>query len=902
LIGLCADISADLTELSRTPVSVVCAGVKSILDIAKTLEVLETLGVPVLSLGQTQFPSFFTNDAGVASPASVDTTLELALAIRAARQLQLDHGFVLAVPNPEPADADTVTQAIELALREAAEAGATGRDATPFLLRRINEATGGDSYRSNVALILNNAKVAAELASEVAAAASRDRAAARPGAGSDRVPWLRNRSQAPAPGGSALQRSAHASSGSLAPSWAVPPAAPPGSRSMSTAAAGGTWPADAALPPYTSGSSTPSPGSGGIFAIGSTLMDVVARPSKADALAEGTSNPGSASLQMGGVTRNMAETAARGGARVTLYSAVGRDALGAAARAGCEAAGIVLAEPFERDGVETASYTALLHGDGEMLSAVADAAAIDGITESEAREAVVTGTAVGGANLVLTDAGLSEAALTSVCFAATSTAVRAAGVTEVRQGGGEEEDDGGLDAAIRLAESKPETLTAFEREALTELKSLRDQNAAAEQQGSEAGADPMRGSAAVLEIPQWERRGVPVVLDPVSVDKAARCGTPAVLAQTAILAPNAAELHAIKARFVEMAKGTPIGELQAPEMQAMQQTGEAGGDFQTEADLEQAMKNAEAAMHDGRADKVAEALQQLLQPQAGGGDGAAESLGFDRGDLLGMAREAGVGDMSIDDLRRVGAVTADAEEYMESLGMTEEDLADALDNFKAVMRGETPPDDGGVSDGTAAAPGEDEPVLDTLMRGQGADVTRDDLKPALLGAAQVVLAAMCNPAVEVTGVGLVEGKKHLLITLGAGGLLWVRRAPAQRLDDLVEMCGVDFLAASLHRKLDFTVVHAPQALPSEVVNVTGAGDSLLGGVSCALAAGYPMEQAVYWGMAASRLSLLAKPAVSPGMSSRAELLRAVCAICDENKESEAPAVELLARLKQLERA
>lgn len=139
------DVSADLTELGRTRVSVVCAGVKSLLDIPRTLEYLETQGVPVVTLGSEEFPAFFTRSSGSPSPMVAESAVELGAMVHHQRRLGLCGGMLFAVPIPaeEAARGDTVEAAIHRALREAREQGVAGKDITPFLLGRINELTGG---------------------------------------------------------------------------------------------------------------------------------------------------------------------------------------------------------------------------------------------------------------------------------------------------------------------------------------------------------------------------------------------------------------------------------------------------------------------------------------------------------------------------------------------------------------------------------------------------------------------------------------------------------------------------------------------------------------------------------------------------------------------------------------
>lgn len=160
------DISADLQELAQTSVAVVCAGVKSILDIGLTLEYLETHGVPVLAVGQPDFPAFFTRDSGFKADFQLDSPESQAAFIRTKWQLGLKGGVV--VSNPVPLDAamapDEIDAIIHQALQEAQQQAVTGKQVTPFLLARIKELTGGRSLATNIALVKHNALVGARLA------------------------------------------------------------------------------------------------------------------------------------------------------------------------------------------------------------------------------------------------------------------------------------------------------------------------------------------------------------------------------------------------------------------------------------------------------------------------------------------------------------------------------------------------------------------------------------------------------------------------------------------------------------------------------------------------------------------------------------------------------------------
>lgn len=159
------DVSTDLLELSRTQVAVVCAGAKSILDIGRTLEYLETAGVPVLGLGTREFPAFLTPRSGFAVPFPVASARECASVLRAHRRLGLPGGVLIAVPPPESdADAAAIKEATARAVQEAEEGGISGGEVTPFLLRRVAELTDNVSLRANIALLRNNARVAADIA------------------------------------------------------------------------------------------------------------------------------------------------------------------------------------------------------------------------------------------------------------------------------------------------------------------------------------------------------------------------------------------------------------------------------------------------------------------------------------------------------------------------------------------------------------------------------------------------------------------------------------------------------------------------------------------------------------------------------------------------------------------
>lgn len=166
------DISADLEELASTPVMVVCAGAKSILDLGLTLEYLETKGVPVIGYGTDELPAFYTRQSGFGVDYRADSPEQLAGMFKAQKELGMKGGMLVTNPIPEQyaMDKAVIDKAIEQALAECKAQGVHGKETTPFLLARVVELTGGDSLESNIQLVLNNAAVASKTAAELAKA------------------------------------------------------------------------------------------------------------------------------------------------------------------------------------------------------------------------------------------------------------------------------------------------------------------------------------------------------------------------------------------------------------------------------------------------------------------------------------------------------------------------------------------------------------------------------------------------------------------------------------------------------------------------------------------------------------------------------------------------------------
>lgn len=164
------DISADLEELAMTPVMVVCAGAKAILDLGLTLEYLETKGVPVIGYGTEELPAFYSRKSGFKVDYRLDTPKEIAEVFSAKQGLEMKGGMLVTNPIPEEyaMPDDVINAAIDQAIAESVEQGIRGKASTPFLLARVAELTGGDSLESNIRLVYNNAALAAKTAAELA--------------------------------------------------------------------------------------------------------------------------------------------------------------------------------------------------------------------------------------------------------------------------------------------------------------------------------------------------------------------------------------------------------------------------------------------------------------------------------------------------------------------------------------------------------------------------------------------------------------------------------------------------------------------------------------------------------------------------------------------------------------
>ena len=345
------DVSADIAELGKTPVTVVCAGIKSILDIGKTLEMLETQGVPVVGFGTETFPAFFTNDSGFKSPLVTEKSADIAMMMANNDALCHRSGIVVAVPNPQPAATEKIQYAIEFALVSAQDEGITGPAVTPYVLKRVEKLTDGDSLEANVALILNNAKVAAQIAVDYAALS--------------RLPSCVSTT---AVKGSTMTDPIHP----VEPSVDVGKTADPEVTVVVDEAA---QPAQQADLGRLSGKS--------VVVVGGAVIDMIGEISTHVRM--GSSNPGTIRTSFGGVARNVAASIARSSNRqesviVKLATSLGDDLGGRGLLSHCQQAGIDIAAVKVLEGSSTAVYNAIHDGDtGDLCVGVADMTALKGM-------------------------------------------------------------------------------------------------------------------------------------------------------------------------------------------------------------------------------------------------------------------------------------------------------------------------------------------------------------------------------------------------------------------------------------------------------------------------------------------------------------------------------------------
>ena len=364
-------------ELSRTPVTVVCSGVKAILDVPKTLEQLETLGVPVVSYQSKSFPTFYSDHSSYKAPFSLYAPTEVAQLMFASSALQLSAGMVVAVPPPTPIPHEVIERAIEEGLRLARDRRVTGAAFTPFLLATVQRLTGGLALDANVDLVINNARVAAEIA----------------------VAYSNLTAPHKYPLSSTSSLSTAAAQSAKEAIRPTDPKANPSSRSSR---------------------SLVRP----VWVVGASNVDHVASPHPLPShdIVKGSSVPGTVSTSYGGVARNIAEQLAMlGVVNVSLVSVVGDDAAGITLKSHAMSLDIDVSEVLTAPRTRSCSYVAVHRQDGDLVAAVADTEALKRLT-ADAVQAAVTRLLAGQSPrrdaILVCDGNISEKSLLALATAA----------------------------------------------------------------------------------------------------------------------------------------------------------------------------------------------------------------------------------------------------------------------------------------------------------------------------------------------------------------------------------------------------------------------------------------------------------------------------------------------------
>ena len=328
-----------------------CAGIKSILDIPKSLEVLESLSVPVMTYSSPVFPAFYTNDSGCASPLVASSCEEVASMMATQRSLDLSAGLLIAVPNPHPASMEKTRYAVDFALLSAANEGITGAAVTPYVLDRVQRLTDGESLEANIALIHHNALLAARIAIAYAELVHNQHLDA--GASTNDRPTVHTVTSASTP---------------LLDKMSATPLLDDGPHS------------EEPLSITQDDESTP-PAADCILVVGASMIDLIGTLSVSTQLK--SSNPGRVQASNGGVGRNIAQSLAALGVRVKLGSVVADDSNGRKLLEDCRSAGIdtslikIMSSNDDDDHHHqhrTAVYNAIHDESGDLLVGVADTA------------------------------------------------------------------------------------------------------------------------------------------------------------------------------------------------------------------------------------------------------------------------------------------------------------------------------------------------------------------------------------------------------------------------------------------------------------------------------------------------------------------------------------------------
>ncbi|KAK5576392.1 hypothetical protein RB653_007534 [Dictyostelium firmibasis] len=355
------DISADLTELGKNGVMVVSAGVKSILDIQKTLEYLETQGVTVVTYGSDEFPAFFTQHSGVKTPNRLDTIEQCAKLLYSNQLLQLKSGMVIAVPPRENEHSELIDRAIKESIEQSIVDGILGKDITPYLLKKVNEKTGGKSLESNIELVKNNARIGSQISKHY-------------------YNLLKNK-QSPSSG----TNSGGIKGDELVFNYF--------DQRVNSFLRNYFLTSDILLlngPNRLKGLKGPKPNKQladnhieyDIVVVGGAVIDMISHPFKESGFQMETSNPGAISIKMGGVGRNVAEVLSRLQMNSLFISLLGDDVHSGLMLESFQTMNLSLNGVGIKAGSKTAIYNAIMNDRGDLAVAIAQMEIFDEITPS----------------------------------------------------------------------------------------------------------------------------------------------------------------------------------------------------------------------------------------------------------------------------------------------------------------------------------------------------------------------------------------------------------------------------------------------------------------------------------------------------------------------------------------
>ena len=818
------DISADLTELGRTRVAVVCAGVKSILDIARTLEYLETQGVPVITMGADMFPAFYTASSGIPSPMRLDTPLAVARTLWSAEQLALDSGTVIAVPNPSPADAASVGSAIDTALTEAAARGLTGAAITPFLLGRVATLTGGTSLAANVALVRNNAAVGARVAVALAQLRQSGGGSVRHASTSSSSHTFRRR----APARRVVCITQHLSSSRQ--------------RHVST---------DAAIASEAIAAAERRPSSLRCLPIfvGGAVVDTLLRPAAGVKFVLHTSNPGVSSSSFGGAARNMAEVSARLGVPATLYTALGTkqptrepissatacdatgdcidtpvDGLGAALLAHASSVGVHIRTARTRSdhATPTATYTAMLDENGDLVSAIADMEAFDMLTGDYLNRAGLQPRVVADGSddipgFFVVDGNVSADGLAYVATVAASS-------SSPRHRARDDSDAAHITGAAPLlldSTSVAKCVRVVDADVL-HLVTIAKPN-----------------QYEVVEIARaWRSRiGMPSATfdaddDASSVDSAVD-GAGA-RADDSIIDDSTATIVGGKGQHAESGSKKQRKRHHGAAMSRTVEVAPANA-FDEDVTFHASpivVTSSGSVDEEMTADQVNDDESSNVQPDY-------RTLTAAQTVLAGMVRPAGV-----------------------AVGFSEAALHTAertLSRYARAAERATASAERQHETGSSTATEPSQAAAAAVFASAIAEVAREDeLRSASATDASKSVhdssvsygsSSNCN----LFPGALIDGRKHLLVTLGAEGVLWLSAPPAACVEDADMMAALPFFtAAAVIPGFDFALLPAPAAGHAKC---TGAGDTFGGALVAALCSGASMAHALERALAAAKIAV-----------------------------------------------